>query len=151
MGSVFADAGYWIALWHSRDSLHAKASEMASALGTTSLVTTQMVLTEALDAMAGLGSFRRLYAAQMVRELQRSPQIEIISQSDAQFDAALERYAARADQTWGLTDCASFLVMEEKAIAEALAYDRDFEQAGFVALLRADQNSGPQGRNVPSP
>ncbi len=35
-----------------------------------------------------------------------------------------------------LTDCASFLVMEKRGIAEALAYDRDFEQAGFVALLR---------------
>lgn len=33
-------------------------------------------------------------------------------------------------------DCASFLVMEELDITEALAYDRDFEQAGFVALLR---------------
>ena len=41
-----------------------------------------------------------------------------------------------ARQTWILTDCASFLVMEERNITEALAYDRDFEQAGFTALLR---------------
>ncbi len=27
--------------------------------------------------------------------------------------------------------------MEERGITEALAYDRDFEQAGFSALLRA--------------
>ena len=26
---------------------------------------------------------------------------------------AVEGYAARADQSWSLTDCASFLVMEE--------------------------------------
>ena len=26
--------------------------------------------------------------------------------------------------------------MEERGITEALAYDRDFEQAGFTALLR---------------
>ena len=26
--------------------------------------------------------------------------------------------------------------MEERTITEALAYDRDFEQAGFTALLR---------------
>ncbi len=28
------------------------------------------------------------------------------------------------------------LVFGERGITEALAYDRDFEQAGFVALLR---------------
>ena len=61
---------------------------------------------------------------------------EIIAQTDMQFRAALARYASRADQSWSLTDCASFLVMEQRHIAEALAYDRDFEQAGFVALLR---------------
>ena len=30
----------------------------------------------------------------------------------------------------------SFVVMRERGITEALAYDRDFEQAGFTALLR---------------
>lgn len=141
MSGIFADAGYWIALWHTRDSLHAEARELAGALGPTSLVTAQMVLTEALDAMAGMGDFRRLYAAQIVRELERNPQVEIIPHTDAQFHTALERYAARADQTWSLTDCSSFLVMEERQITEALAYDQDFEQAGFTALLRGIQGS----------
>ncbi len=27
-------------------------------------------------------------------------------------------------------------VMEQQGLTQALAYDRDFEQAGFVALLR---------------
>ena len=72
----------------------------------------------------------------MVRELEQNPDVEIIPQTDAQFRASVERYAARPDQRWSLTDCASFLVMEERGLTEALAYDRDFEQAGFVALLR---------------
>ena len=29
--------------------------------------------------------------------------------------------------------------MEQRGLTEALAYDRDFEQAGFVALLREGQ------------
>ena len=99
-------------------------------------MTTHMVLTEALDAMAGMGEFRRRYAAQMVHELESNPQIEIVPQTDAQFRTALEHYASRGDQTWSLTDCASFIVMEERGIIEALAYDQDFQQAGFVALLR---------------
>ena len=52
------------------------------------------------------------------------------------LEAALERYADRLDQDWSLTDCASFLTMEARGIQEALAYDSDFVQAGFTALLR---------------
>ena len=72
----------------------------------------------------------------MVRELEDNPDVEIVPQTDTQFRTAVERYASRSDQRWSLTDCASFLLMEERGITEALAYDRDFQQAGFIALLR---------------
>ena len=129
-------SGYWIALWNPKDALHDRAIGIADQLGTCAVVTTQMVLTEALDAMAGMGEFRRKVAAQMVQELEDNSDVEIVRQTDSQFKAAVERYASRSDQRWGLTDCASFLVMEEYTLTEALAYDQDFEQAGFVALLR---------------
>lgn len=137
MRPVFADSGYWIALWRGRDALHEQALTLAESLGaTTPVVTKQLVLIEALDAMSGAGEVHRRFVVQMVRELEQNPDIEIIAHTAAQFDAALQRYEARPDQTWSLTDCASFLVMEERGITEALAHDRDFEQAGFVALLR---------------
>jgi len=37
---------------------------------------------------------------------------------------------------WQLTDCISFIVMEDKEITEALTGDHHFEQAGFTALLK---------------
>ena len=55
MTAVFADAGYWIALWRPRDALHDRAMTVAEDLGQATVVTTQLVLTEALDAMAGAG------------------------------------------------------------------------------------------------
>jgi hypothetical protein len=58
------------------------------------------------------------------------------------FKSALERYRSRANKTWGLTDCMSFLIMEQKGITEALSGDRDFQQAGFNALLLTD--TGPR-------
>ena len=51
------------------------------------------------------------------------------------FRDALERYRSRADKTWGLTDCMSFLIMEQKGITDVLSGDRDFRQAGFNVLL----------------
>ena len=139
MPAVFADSGYWIALWNPRDTLHRIAMTVTDDLETSAVVTTQLVLTEALDAMAGMGEFRRLFAAQMVQALEDNPAVEIIPQTDSQFRAAVERYTSRSDQRWGLTDCASFLVMEERGLTKALAYDRDFEQAGFIALLREER------------
>ena len=141
MPPVFADAGYWIALWDPEDSLHEHAAAIAADVGSDPIVTTQLVLIEALNYMSGRGEFRRRLAARMVNELEEDPGVEVVHHSPAEFRAALERYVSRSDQTWGLTDCVSFLVMEERRITEALAYDRDFEQAGYVALLRGDQDS----------
>ena len=53
-----------------------------------------------------------------------------------QFDRALELYERRADKDWSLTDCLSFLVMEDRGIRDALTADHHFEQAGFRALMR---------------
>ncbi len=34
------------------------------------------------------------------------------------------------------TDCLSFVIMQERGIAEALTTDHHFQQAGFRAILR---------------
>ena len=136
MSLIFADTGYWIAAALPGDQMHDRASAMAVAYHEAKVVTTQMVLTEVLNHFSRMGPGHRLNAARLLEDLESSPSVEIIPQTDAQFRAAVERYVSRNDQRWSLTDCASFLAMEERGITEALAYDRDFEQAGFVALLR---------------
>ena len=123
------------------DALHGRVRAVAADLASTPIVTTQMVLAEALNFMSSLGGSRRRFAAELVQRIHANPNVEVVPQPDSQFRAALERYASRSDQSWVLTDCASFLVMEDRGLTEALAYDRDFEQAGFVALLRGGQAS----------
>lgn len=55
MRRVFADAGYWIALLNPRDSLHAKAREVSVLVQRARTVTSEMVLTEVLNAFASKG------------------------------------------------------------------------------------------------
>ena len=136
MSEVFADTGYWAALQDPRDRLHARALALTKEIEPRRIVTTQMVLVEVLNMFGTRGEQQRRLALEVMERAERSLDVEIVPQTAAQFHAAVERYTERQDQTWSLTDCASFIVMEERGITEALAHDRDFDQAGFTALLR---------------
>jgi predicted nucleic acid-binding protein len=131
---VFADTGYWEAVLNPNDKLHVKAHEISSGLGKARMVTTEMVLDELLAALSKQSV--RAFAVMGVQAIQQSPNVEVIPQTSLQFSAAFDSYCAMADKEWSLTDCASFNVMRERGLVEALAHDRHFEQAGFVALLR---------------
>jgi len=136
MRTIFADAGYWIALLNPKDDLHDKAVSVSSSLGWVTLITTEMVLTELLNAFAEQGTKFRNLSAWLVQRLRQDANTRIVAQSSAQFDEALQLYQDRPDKEWGHTDCASFCVMEKESIAEVLTHDHHFEQAGFKALMR---------------
>ena len=138
MEEIFADAGYWIAMLNPADRLHRKALSVTAEIAGLRIVTSEMVLVEFLNGVARLGNEVRLKAADTRQRLAANPNIDVVPQTSAQLAAAARRYAGRADQRWSVTDCASFLIMEERGIIKALAYDRDFVQAGFCALLRED-------------
>ncbi len=136
MRAVFADAGYWIATVDDQDNLHLRARAVSQSLGGVHIVTTELVLTELLNHVAGAGPITRIKVAQFVRELRRDSSVTVIPQSDISFEDALLRYERFRDKQWGLTDCASFVIMESLGLTDALACDHHFQQAGFRALLR---------------
>ena len=135
MRQVFADTGYWIAVLDPRDELHQRARQVSQNLGQFRLVTSEMVLTELLNSFADREDLRDVVAA-AVDAVMQDPNTEVVPQTSLQFREAITRYKARRDKKWSLTDCASFLIMEQRVIPDALAYDHHFEQAGFKALLR---------------
>ena len=136
MAEIFADTGYWIAMHNPEDDRHHAARTQTDLRQGDVIVTSEMVLVEFLNFCSRQGTSSRAEAAATASRLWRSASIVMISQTSEQLRAAIRRYAERLDQRWSVTDCASFLIMEERGITEALAYDRDFEQAGFRALLR---------------
>ena len=136
MSEVFADTGYWIAMLNPGDGLNARAREVSSTLQNETIVTTEMVFTELLNHESRAGANKRRLTAQAVTTWTARTLVEVVPQTSEQFQRALELYRARPDHAWSLVDCASFIVMEERGITEALAFDRHFQQAGFTALLR---------------
>ena len=102
------------------------------------MLTTELVLVDVLDGIAGRGRYRREVVARLIQAMVANPMIEIVPVTSQQVWQAFERYEARPEQSWSLTDCASFLLMEQRGITEALAHDQDFVQSGFRALLQDD-------------
>ncbi|MBW4694087.1 MAG: PIN domain-containing protein [Lyngbya sp. HA4199-MV5] len=143
MKTVFADAGYWIAILNPADDLRTKAVSLSNTLDPFQIVTSEMVFTEVLNSFSRRESAFRQAAAQFVQRSFDNSKIEVVPQSSALFRQALDLYNQRADKAWSLTDCASFCIMQQRKIlkalthvSEALRRNRHFEQAGFIALLR---------------
>ena len=135
MRIVFADTSYWFALLVRTDPWHEIAALLSLELADAHIVTTEMVLTELLNAVSRLGEYYRNLATEEVIRLHADPNVDIVSQSEDQFRDAFDLYRSRLDQRWGLTDCASFILMRERGITHALTADRDFTQAGFTNLM----------------
>jgi uncharacterized protein len=132
---IFLDTAYVNALVNTRDQWHAAAVQWQRKLSADKrrLVTTEFVLVEIADGLAAV-RFRG-QAVQVIATLQASSLIEIIPASSQLFTAALELYRSRGDKDWGLTDCASLVVMNGRGLSEALTTDDHFRQAGLRALL----------------
>lgn len=135
--SAFLDTAYAIALMSPDDSFHTRALLLADRLeeSATLLVTTRAVILEIGNSL----SKRRLrhVAVQLLETLEADPSVEIISLSEELYEQAFDLYRSRPDKEWGLTDCISFVVMQERGITDALTTDAHFQQAGFRAVLRS--------------
>lgn len=138
MNFVFADAGYWIALLSPRDRLHEKAKAVSARLAPLRILTSEMVLVEVLNGFSRSGPVVREAAAAFAGKIVANPNVEVLPQTSLLFQAALRLYLARKDKEWGLTDCASITIMQDRGLTQALSHDRHFQQAGFVALLSDD-------------
>jgi uncharacterized protein len=132
---IFLDTAYVNALVNTRDQWHDAAVQWQRKLSAEKrrLVTTEFVLVEIADGLAAV-RFRG-QAVQVIATLQASILVEIIPASSQLFTAALELYRSRGDKDWGLTNCASFVVISERGLSEALTTDDHFRQAGLRALL----------------
>jgi len=136
VSQVFADTGYWIALINPLDGLHDRAMSLSKTLGNSKIVTSEWVLTELLNSFATHGAFIREKAIKTAITLRSTKGVLVVPHSEATFEKAFDLFRQRLDKSWSLTDCASFLIMQQLGITEALSYDRHFEQANFKALLR---------------
>lgn len=133
---LFLDAAYLIALAVSRDQHHERAMALRDELKSSPkrLVTTRAVALEVGDALAK--ARYRPAAVQLLRGFERDPNVEVVPISEELYGRAFQLYKERRDKEWGITDCISFVVMQDRGLTSALTTDEHYQQAGFRALLR---------------
>lgn len=131
--SIFADTAFYVAMLNPRDRLHRVALATSNSYRG-AVVTTEYVLVELGNY---LGGFSRRSFAGLLEDLRKDPKTEIVPSSSTLFEKGVRLYADRPDKRWSVTDCISFVVMDEKGISDVLSWDHHFEQAGFRLLMSA--------------
>jgi predicted nucleic acid-binding protein len=133
--SIFLDTNGWLALLNSADAHHARAVEVWHNLITNK---SQVVLTDWVVAETGNGLARFREKNRLRKSfdrIMRSSRRELVVVDEPLLHRALDFFVQHMDKMWGLVDCASFIVMQDRGVTEAFTSDRDFEQAGFRRLL----------------
>lgn len=131
----FVDTGYLIALFSPNDAHHAQALALQAQVQRErrKLLTSEAVVFEVGAAFSRV-AYRAVGQAVM-HTLINDSLIETTPVTPALRDKALALFAQHQDKDWSLCDCASFAVMRERGVTQALSADHHFDQAGFTALL----------------
>jgi hypothetical protein len=69
----------------------------------------------------------RRAAIQLLESLESDANVKIIPLTKDLYLAAFRLFKQRPDQEWGLVDCVSFIVMQNRGITDALTADAHFQ------------------------
>ena len=132
---IFVDTGYLLAVLSPRDNLFERAQNWAQAVREP-LITTEYVLIETVNALSAPVDRSKAHAA--IAHIRASRDWDLVWANQQLFLEGLSLHEQREDKLWSLTDCLSFVVMQQRRVSQALAFDHHFVQAGFEALLQRD-------------
>src|SRR5438094_73846 len=114
MKAVFADTFYFLALLNKRDAAHGRAVAASRSAGLL-LVTTEFVLIELADALCKPQQRDEVLALWSVVET--DPAFRLVSVTSDLIQNGKKLYRERPDKEWPLTDCISFVVMQEQGLS----------------------------------
>jgi uncharacterized protein len=130
---LFLDTVFIQALLSPRDSYHERAKMFFPRVRRAHEVwITEAILTEGGNALSAVN---RAAASRFIDECYQTANIHVVSVDRELFQRALQLYRSRPDKTCGVTDCISFVVMDQQGLQNAVTADQHFVQAGYRALL----------------
>ncbi len=138
MNDVFADTSGWANFGSRKEPFHVPAAAIVQQVRSSGrrFITTNYALAELVALLTRPLRIPRLQQIQFMADLRSALWVEIVHVDPALDLAAWNLWQSRPDKEWSLVDCASFVVMQNRGLTEALTTDHHYEQAGFVRLLK---------------
>ncbi len=132
---IFVDTSGLYALVEKKDAHHAAARGVVEKMlrAGRRLVVTDYIVAEAVN-LANARSGTRV-ATRVLDLIDQSAGIRVEWMGPLRFDTTKACFRKHADHEYSFTDCASFVVMRELRLSQALTTDSHFQAAGFEALL----------------
>ena len=135
MKEILVDTSAWDALADAGDPNHAQALRFRDEIaGQCRLVVSDYVLDESYTLLLlNVGYARAVAFKRDLDILRRTGVLEVVWTSEPMANeawAVFEKF--NVDKQWSFTDCVSYVVMRQRGITEAFAFDHHFEQMGFV-------------------
>lgn len=135
MRQIFVDTSAWDAIADGGDPNHEVALLFRDEIaGQCRLVVTNYILDELYTLLLmNIGYQRAVDFKRKLDVLSHEGILEVIWVSEAvATDAWTVFEQFNVDKKWSFTDCVSYVVMKQRGITEAFAFDGDFAQMGFV-------------------
>lgn len=129
---VFVDTSFFVAALNPRDDRHADAVALLPIMESGDLVTTNHVVGESWTVTGR--RYGRHMAVSLIRALRGNPRYSILHARREAEDRAFDWLLRHDEREYSFVDAVSFEVMRERGIEDALAFDDDFEAAGFRTL-----------------
>ncbi len=138
MPDLFTDTSGWGNLVDAGEPHHELAAKVyrLARQQKRKVVTTNYVVAELVALMISPLRIPRPKLISFVLKMKASPYVEIIHVDPTLDGQAWDFLQSHPDKDWSLVDCASFVVMQQRGIRDALTSDHHFEQAGFARLLK---------------
>lgn len=131
---VFIDTGFWIALFDSRDTNHVLAKKcLKPLLRNYRLYLSDFIVFETityLNCSIGRHDLAMRFLAKIEEPILTALVIDEIIKVQA-----LEWFKKYSDKGLSITDCTSFVLMQQKGIRQYAGFDIHFQQMGFISAL----------------
>jgi uncharacterized protein len=132
--TYFLDTSYIVALEIKNEDVHVRVAEhwLSLASQRPQIVTTTYIF----DEVVTLLNSRKLHgkAVEVGTLILESPDILLVEIDNEIFEKGWQNFKRYKDKSFSLTDCLSFVVMQERNITSALTLDIHFQQVGFQAF-----------------
>src|SRR2546426_6358492 len=135
---AFADSSFLVARFNIRDRNHRAAiahveEQRHAGSNAFRLVFSDYVFDETVTALV-VRSKRHDLASAAGRAILESKNLRLVRIEPPVFAAAWKLFVRRSEKRWSFTDCTSFVLMENLDLRKALAFDRNFVEAGFAMI-----------------